>query len=129
MCGDDLIQTMVAVYMELVCPALKMHREDQSHQAQVMITVEVTDEDAVDAVEIDLKMHELHLHTFAAVHQEILILNFNELGRGEPPVRRQCTAGTQYRNFEIHTCIIKKRPKPVKFWSAKILSARQKCNN
>ena len=101
--GNNFIQSAVTVKVQVISPALKVHREDQAHEPQIMIAVQVTDENMVDTMKVYLEMHELHLHTFTAVDQEVLILNFHELRRRESPIGRQCTAGTQYRDLEIHT--------------------------
>ena len=65
--------------MQFIGSALKVHGEDESHQAKVMITVQVTDENVIDAMEVYLKTHELHLGTFAAINEKNTILNFDQL--------------------------------------------------
>ena len=72
-----------------------MHGEDQAHQPEVMIAMQVTDEDPLDAVNAQSEFDELHLGSFATVDQEILILNSEMLGRWKPAIGRQRSAGTQ----------------------------------
>ena len=75
--------------MQIIDPSLQVHGEDQTHQAEVVVTVEVADEDVVYPVEVCLHPHKLHLRTFATVDQERFILNFNVLGGGVSPISRQ----------------------------------------
>lgn len=66
--------------MQVIGALLQMHREDKPHKTQVMVAMEVTDEDVVDAMEIHLHLHQLHLCGFAAINQEGAVLNLDQLG-------------------------------------------------
>ena len=81
MSGNDFIQATMTVQMQVIYPSLEMHRKNQSHQSQVVITVQVADENMIDSVEIGLQTHELHLRSFTTVNQEVAILYFNKLRR------------------------------------------------
>ena len=65
--------------MQFIGSALKVHGEDESHQAEVMVTMQVTDKNVIDTMEVCLKTHELHLGSFAAINKENTILNFDQL--------------------------------------------------
>src|SRR5687768_14178747 len=93
-CGNDLIQTSGTVKVKVVCATHQMHSEDQTHQAKVMIAVQVRDENMVDAMKVRLKAHKLHLRSFPAIHQKETILNFHELRGRKSPISRQRTART-----------------------------------
>ena len=56
----------------------------------------------VDAMQVRLKLHELHLRAFAAVDEEVPVLNLDQLRRGEPAIRRQRSAGTKDGDVESH---------------------------
>ena len=88
LCGDDFIKTGMAVEMQIVCPSEEMHCKDKPHQAQVMITVQMTYKNIVDPVKIGLKPHELHLSAFATIDQEMPVLHFDQLGRWKSAVSR-----------------------------------------
>lgn len=77
--GDDLVQSPLAVNMKVICPSQQVHRKNEPHKAKVMITVQVTDEDVIDPVQVGLETHELHLGTFAAIDQEVPVLYLNQL--------------------------------------------------
>jgi hypothetical protein len=65
--GDDLVQAAVTVEVQIRRTALQVHGKDQAHQTQVMIAVQVTDKDVIDAVVRCAKTHELHLRGFTTV--------------------------------------------------------------
>lgn len=79
--GDDLVQPPMAVDMQFVRPLLQVHGEDEAHQPQEMVAVQVADKDVVDAVEVGLQLHELHLGALATVNQEVAVLDLHQLGR------------------------------------------------
>jgi hypothetical protein len=47
-----------------------MHGEDQSHQPEIVIAVKVADKYVIDAMEINLQAHKLHLSTLSTIDQE-----------------------------------------------------------
>jgi hypothetical protein len=65
--------------MEIGRSALQVQGEEQAHQPQVMVSVEVTDEDVIDFMIGQALCHQLHLSTLTAVDQEKAILEINEL--------------------------------------------------
>ena len=73
--SDDLVQAAMTVQVQIVCATLKMHREDQAHQSQIMIAVKVADQYVIDSVKICLVAHKLHLGRFPAIDQEVLVLD------------------------------------------------------
>lgn len=54
----------------------------------------------INPVQVQVVFHELHLCRLTAVDQEIMILNFDELRRGESSVSRNCSAGAKYGDVE-----------------------------
>jgi hypothetical protein len=65
-----------------------------------MIPVEVAYKDVIDAVEVGLKPHELHLGSFATVYQEMPVLDLYQLCRGKPAEGRKRATGTEYGDTE-----------------------------
>src|SRR5690606_36417904 len=100
--GNYLVESGMTVTVQIVHASLQVHREDQAHQAQVMIAVQVTDKNMIDAVEVYLKAHQLQLSSFAAIDHKEFVLDLNELSRGMPSVGGECSAGTQDCYLEIH---------------------------
>ena len=60
----------MTVKMEVIYPALQVHGENQTHQTQIMVTMEMTDKDVVYPMEVCLHSHELHLRAFSTVDQK-----------------------------------------------------------
>jgi hypothetical protein len=75
-----------------------MKGEDQSHEPEVMIAMQVTDEDMVDAMHARVKFHQLDLRGFTAVDQEMAVLNFNELRGGMATIGGQRSTGSKDGN-------------------------------
>jgi hypothetical protein len=88
---NDFIQTAVAVKVKVICPALEVHGKKQSHQSEVMVSMQMADENVVDPVEICLKAHQLHLCTFSTIYKEVPVLNFYQLRCRIPAVRGHCS--------------------------------------
>lgn len=99
---DDLIKPLGAMHMQIVGTFIQMHRKDQAHQAQVVITMKVADEDAVYLMKRYLEAHHLHLHTLPAVNKEMPVLNGEVLSGGIATISRQRPAGTKDSKFETH---------------------------
>ena len=76
---DDLVESAMAVEVKIIRASKQMHGKDQSHKPEVVITVEVRDQNVIDTMKVCLVPHQLHLCSFAAVDQEIAILNFDQL--------------------------------------------------
>lgn len=98
--GDDLIQSMIAVEVQIIRTLLQVHGKEQAHQSQVMITVQVTDENMIDLMKRHLVAAQLHLHTFTAIDQKMTVLNAKVLGGRKSAMGRKSTAGTEYRKLE-----------------------------
>lgn len=84
------------VDMKIILAVVEMHCEQQSHQAKVMIAVKVTYKDMTNAMDVDIRLSNLKLRTFAAIDQEMTILNVEILGRSKPAVSRNGSAGSKY---------------------------------
>jgi len=69
----------MTVQVQIVDSSLKVHREDQAHQAKIVIAVQVTDENMIEPVKIYSLTHQLHLCGFTAIHKKRPALHFNEL--------------------------------------------------
>lgn len=102
LCRDDLIEAGVAVEVEVVGSSQQVHGEDQAHETEVMIAMQVADENVIDAVQVRLETHELHLRSFPAVNQKMPVLDLYKLCGGKPSVSRKCAAGTEYGDVEAH---------------------------
>jgi len=57
-----------------------MHGEEESHEPEVVVSVQVTDEDVIYFMIRNLEPHQLHLSAFATVDQEVTVLNIDVLG-------------------------------------------------
>ena len=65
-----------------------------------MITMQVTDEDVIDAMKVRLNLHELNLRSLATVDEEGAVLYVHQLGRRMASICRKRTTGTQNGNFK-----------------------------
>lgn len=72
---DYFLQSTEAVNMEIVFPMQEMHGEQQPHESQEMVTVQVADENVIDFKCTQLKALELLLTAFSAIDEEVMILN------------------------------------------------------
>ena len=80
LCCNYFIQACMTVKVEIIGSTQKVHGEDQPHQSEIMIAVEVRNEDMIDPVHVCLIAHELHLRTFSAINKEIPVLYLYQLG-------------------------------------------------
>ena len=78
--------------MKIVFPAQQMHREQQTHQAQVVVSMQVADEDVVDFVNTQIKPSHLQLAPFAAIDEKMMVMNNYILRGSKPSVCRQRAA-------------------------------------
>jgi hypothetical protein len=69
----------MAVQMKIIGSSQQVHGKNKSHQSQVMIAMEMADKDVINAMKVGLKPHELHLGSFATIHQEIPVLDLDQL--------------------------------------------------
>lgn len=92
---NDFIQTGVAVQVEGSFPVLEVHGEEQAHQPEVMITMQVTDENVPDPMDVNSIVGELYLGTFAAINQKVVAPDRKVLASGESTIGRQCATGSQ----------------------------------
>jgi hypothetical protein len=54
----------------------------------------MADKNMIDAVQISLKLHQLHLSSFPAINKKTSALDLNQLRRSEPAIRWHGTART-----------------------------------
>ena len=73
-----------------------MHGAEQPHQAQIVVTVEVADENVVDALGADAKTPELQLGAFSAIDQVKMPFHIHQLRGLVSAVCRGSSIGTQY---------------------------------
>src|SRR5690348_8271430 len=72
---NDLVETAMRIKMQIGVAMVQMHRVQQSHQAKIMIAVEVTDEDMTDAMKADVGLLQLKLGALATVDHEVAVLD------------------------------------------------------
>jgi hypothetical protein len=65
-----------------------------------MIAMKMADKNVVDAVEVCLETHQLHLGSLSAIHQEVPVLDLDKLRGGKPPICRQSAAGSEYGDLK-----------------------------
>ena|SRR5882672_5316240 len=97
---QDFIKATKTVYMQVGFPALQMHGEYQPCQSQVMISVEVTDKNLTDLLNVDREVSELQLRPFSTIYQKVMVLYVEILGRRKSAVCRQCSTGAEDSEFE-----------------------------
>lgn len=85
----------MGVKMQIIGSALQLEREQQTHEAKVVVSVQVTYKDVVNLVVGQIKSHQLHLRSFATVNKKMSVLNSKELRRRKSIVRRKRSAGSQ----------------------------------
>lgn len=74
--GDnDLVETPMRIKMQIGVAMVQVHRVQQSHQAQVMVAVKVTNEDIANAMKADVGLLQLKLRALATVDHEVAVLN------------------------------------------------------
>jgi hypothetical protein len=100
--GDDLIQPAMAVQVQIVRSSQQVHRKDQPHQSQIVISVKVGDKDVIDPVKVRLKTHELHLRALPTVNKKVTVFDFDQLRRRISSVRRQSATRTEYGDIKTH---------------------------
>jgi hypothetical protein len=74
---NDFIQAAVTVKVKVIRSPQEMHGEDQTHQTEIMVAVEMGNENVVNAMKVGLETHQLHLRTLAAIDKEETILYLN----------------------------------------------------
>ena len=72
--GNDFIEAWGAVDVQFIATLLQVHGEEQAHQPQVVITVQVADEDVVDFMKRYLVAAQLDLYPLTTVDEEVTIL-------------------------------------------------------
>jgi hypothetical protein len=73
--GNDFGQAFRAEEVERAGALLQVHGREQTGQAKVVVTVQVTDEDITNALMLYFVTHQLHLCTLAAINQVDLVAN------------------------------------------------------
>jgi len=81
--------------MQLMFPPQQVHGKQQAHQTKVMITVQVTDKNVIDAMVGDLVTHELHLRPFTTINEDVPVLYVEILRRRKSAVGRKCSTGAE----------------------------------
>ena len=84
--GNDLVKSALAVDMQVTRPSQQVHRKYNTHQAEVMIPVEVADKDVIDLGGPAPEALHLDLGGLTAIDQEMLISNGKKLGGMVPPI-------------------------------------------
>ena len=77
-----------------------MHGKEQARQSKVMIAMEVADENVIDPVEANTIFRKLHLRSFAAIDQDMMVLDVEIMRGGESAVGWHGAAGSEDRELE-----------------------------
>src|SRR5882672_6102867 len=70
-CQDDIVEPAMRVNMKVGFAMIEVHGEQEPHQSQIMIAVQVTDEYMTDTMKTDAGLGNLKLRTFAAIDEEV----------------------------------------------------------
>lgn len=97
MCEDNLIQAPKAVNVQIGFTPEQVHGKNQSHQSEVVIAMQVTDENVIDLLLAELVPPQLVLTSFAAVDQQSVVMQGQVLRGGESSIGRECAAGAKDR--------------------------------
>jgi len=100
--GDDLVQAGLAVEVEVACPLLKVHAEQQPHKPKVMVPMKVADKYLVDLLDGDGKPFQLRLCPFPTVDEDMVLVDVKVLCGRKPSIGGQRTAGPQYGKLKGH---------------------------
>ena len=65
---DDFIKSPETIKMKVILSSQEMHGEQQAHQSEVVITMQVADEDVVDFMMAEVVSLELQLAGLSAVN-------------------------------------------------------------
>jgi hypothetical protein len=79
LCCYYFIQSAMTVKVKVICSPKQMHGEDQAHHTEVMIAVKMGYQNMIDAVQVCLKTHELHLRTLPAIDKKKTVLDLDQL--------------------------------------------------
>lgn len=93
--GQYFIEAVMAVQVELTGAVLQLHGKDQAHKAQVVVAMQMTYKNMIDAMEVELVPHHLHLGSFSAIDHETPVLNFQQLCAGIPAESGDGPAGSE----------------------------------
>jgi len=100
--GDDFGKPAKPVNVEWRHASIEVHCEKETHQSQVVVAVEVTYKNVIDAMMAQVHLVQLHLCSFPAVDQEVPVLDHQLLRRGEPAESRNSATGSEYRELKGH---------------------------
>jgi hypothetical protein len=70
---------------------IQMQGKEQTHEPQVMVTMQVGDKDVINAMEVQVILCQLNLRSLSTINQKIMILNFNKLTGRHSAVSRNGT--------------------------------------
>lgn len=92
LCRHNFVQAMLTVNVQIFFAVVQVHGEEQAHQAQVMIAMQVRDKYMINAMDVSVKAGKLQLCAFTTINQKMFVLYLYQLGRGIPSVSRYGTA-------------------------------------
>jgi hypothetical protein len=85
---------------DLACSLAQAKRGDESHKAQAMISMQVTEKDMPYTAHGHAIAGEADLHTLAAIHHEEIAPEIDNLGRRRMTKRRLRASAAQNSNLE-----------------------------
>ena len=97
---DDLLQGRRSENMEILLVAQQAQGIDQSHQAEIMVAVEMGNEYMGDLASPHLVIDQLYLRSLAAVHQVVIPIISHYLAGRMPVKGRNRRIISKYRNGE-----------------------------
>src|SRR5262245_947386 len=98
---DDLLEPAEGIDVKVMFALEELHREDESHQPEVVVTMQVADKEVIDFVLAEIVPAKLMLAAFATVDEEIMVMDLQELRGGESPIHRESTARAKNRQPEF----------------------------
>ena len=99
---DDFFQVGRPVNVQIIRPPLQVHGRDQSHQAEIMIAVQVGDKNMIDPVKFNLVPVHLNERTFSAIYQKKPLVDIDHLSGWMSLVDRGRGAAAENADFKIH---------------------------
>ena len=98
----DFLQAYGAKNVEWLCPPLKVERGKQTNQTKYVVSVQVTDENMLNAGEGKTFLLQPHLGALPAIDQEYVLLDIEKMCGWMPAMGGQGRIDAQYCQFKPH---------------------------
>ena len=95
-------QSVRGMHIQRFGSSEQVHGGDEAVESEEVVSVQMRDEDVVDALHLHLVASQLHLGAFTAIDQEVLVMDVHYLSGRMVTHCVQCCATAEYGDFEFH---------------------------